>query len=106
MKRNLYLHKNKAHPSNPDSVDAIRKKFEDQNLMEKYGFNLEGDGRFYVGTVVENDYAFTVFSSKYVIDFIKNKIAPNERKYLMDATFDSLPAEYYQLLIISAEYAM
>lgn len=104
IKRTLQRHKNQQHPSDPRSVDGIREKFEDRNIMEKYGYNLEKDSKFYIGTVVEEDYAFTVFASKYVIDFIQKEIPANERSYLMDGTFDSLPTEFYQRLIISAEY--
>ena len=74
------------------------------HIMEQYGFNLERDGKFYIETVIEDHYAFTVFASKFVIDFIQEQIQPNKRHYLMDGTFDSLPSEYYQLLILSIEY--
>lgn len=104
MKRTLQRHKNQQHPTNPRSVDGIREKFEDRNIMEKYGYNLENDSKFYIGTVVEDDYAFTVFASIYVIEFIQKEIPHNARNYLMDGTFDSLPTEFYQLLIISVEY--
>lgn len=104
MQKTLQRHKNKCHPKNPRSVDGIREVFLQPQIIEKYGSNLEDDGRFYIDTIVEDDYAFTVFASKYVIDFIQEHIPPNKRHYLMDGTFDSLPKEYYQLLIISIEY--
>lgn len=104
MKRTLQRHKNQVHPQSTRSVDEIKSKFMEAAIMEKYGLNLEKDGKFYVGTVVEDDYGFTVFASKYVIDFIEEKVNPKDRHYLMDGTFDSLPSEYYQLLIISIEY--
>lgn len=65
---------------------------------------MDGDEKLYIGTVVKSKYAFTVFASKFVIDFIEKNIEPSSRKYLMDATFDSLPKDFYQLLIISIEY--
>lgn len=72
--------------------------------MEKYGYNYENDGKFYIDTVVTPHYAFTVFASNFVIDFIEKNMEHTSRNYLMDATFDSLPKEYYQLFIISIEY--
>lgn len=65
---------------------------------------MEADGDFYIDTVVEKDFAFTVFASKFVIDFIQKNIDATSRSYLMDGTFDSLPDAYYQLLVISIEH--
>lgn len=104
MKRTLLRNKNKKHPTNPSTLDDIAEKFMEPSVLEKYGMNSEGDGKFYIDTVVEEDYGFTVFASKYVIDFIQEHIPPNKRHYLMDGTFDSLPNEYYQLLIIAIEH--
>lgn len=70
--------------------------------MEKYGYNYEHDDKFYIDTVVAPTYAFSVFASKFVIDFIEKNL--ETRNYLIDATFDSLPDEFYQLLIIAVEY--
>lgn len=72
--------------------------------MEKYGYTLENDARFYAGTVSKSKYGFTVFASEFVIKFIEKNIAPKSRRYLMDGTFDKLPSPFYQLLIISIEY--
>lgn len=73
--------------------------------MEKYGHTFDGDSKFYFGTEIQKDFAFTVFASEFVINFVKNNITPRRRRYLMDGTFDSLPKGYYQLLIICIEYA-
>lgn len=72
--------------------------------IEEYGYNLDGDAKFYIDTVVAPDYAFTVFASKHTINFIEENIDPESRHYLMDATFDGLPPGFYQLLIIAIEY--
>lgn len=104
MKKTLSRYKNKIYPKVPDSIENIREKFEDMKIMEKYGYNLESDSKFYIDTVVTSHYSFTVFASKFVIDFIEKNIEPASRKFLMDATFDSLPKDFYQLLIISIEY--
>lgn len=70
--------------------------------MEKYGYNLDGDAKFYVNTIVEEDYKFTIFYSDFTKNFIEKNIGA--RNYLMDGTFDKLPLGYYQLLIISFVY--
>lgn len=72
--------------------------------MNKYGYSYELDGKFYIDTVLSPNYEFTVFASDYVINFIRENIAPASRRYQMDGTFDSLPSGFYQLLIISIEY--
>lgn len=112
MKRTLIRHKSKKYPVAPRSVEGVRETFMKPDIFEEYGLNKERDADFYIGTIChvgdeedgnDKDYAFTVFASKYVIDFIK-KMPPHQRSYLMDGTFDSLPSEYYQLLTISIEY--
>lgn len=68
--------------------------------MNKYGYTLDQDERFYIDTVVTYQYAFTLFASKFVIDFVQNHIEPRARNYLMDATFDSLPDIILQIFPI------
>lgn len=104
MQKTLERCKNKKHPKKPRSIEDIRDIFLDPNVIKQYGNNLEGDMPFYAGTVIENDYGFTVFISKFTMDFINDNIEPGLRHYLMDGTFDSLPGNFYQLLIITIEY--
>lgn len=72
--------------------------------MKEYGHTLDGDSKFYLGTEITEDYKFTIFYSEFVMNFIKENISIGSRRYMMDATFDSLPDGYYQLLIIAVEY--
>lgn len=104
IKKTLQRCKNKKYPKKPRSIEDIRDTFLDPDVIKQYGYNLEGDMQFYAGTVIENDYGFTIFISKFTMDFIENNIAPGSRHYLMDGTFDSLPGNFYQLLIITIEY--
>lgn len=104
MKRTLLRHKTKKFPKMPDSLETIRDTFLDPEIIQKFGMNYERDCKFYIDTVITDFYAFTIFASKYVIDFIEENIEPKSRNYLMDGTFDHLPKEYDQLLIISIEY--
>lgn len=104
IKRTLHNHKAKARPKVPESIQKLHDTFLEPAVLENYGYNLDGDELFYIDTVVAKDYAFTVFASQFVIDFVQSNIAPRARKYLMDGTFDSLPKDFYQLLIITVEY--
>lgn len=104
MRRTLLRHKNPTHPAGPESVDGIRDIFKQDNIMEKYGYTLDNDARFYAGTVSKTKYGFTVFASQNIINFIQTNIEPKSRRYLMDGTFNKLPSPFYQLLIISIEY--
>lgn len=104
IKKTLSRRKNQTYPNIPTTIESICTQFKDPKIMEKYGFNLENDAKFYVDTIIESDYAYTIFASKFVIDFVEENIEPKFRNYLMDGTFDSLPNGFYQLLIISIEY--
>lgn len=104
MKRNLARHKNDEYVAKANSCEEVRDIFLKKAVIEKHGYTLDGDAKFYINTVIKKDFAFTIYASKFVIDFIKEKIEPHERKYLMDGTFDCMPKYFYQLLIISVEY--
>lgn len=102
MKQTLRRNKNKSYPKKPKSLEDVREMFLDPEIIQQYGYNLEKDFRFYIDTVIENDYAFTIYASHFAINFLEKNIG--SRHYLMDGTFDSLPSEYYQLLIIAIEF--
>lgn len=104
MKKTLERSKNVIYPKIVHSLDEICKKFKDKSIMDKYGYTLDHDAPFYVGTEETLNYGFTVFKSQYVVDFINKNIEPGSRKFLMDGTFDSLPTGFYQLVIISIEH--
>lgn len=72
--------------------------------MRKYGYTLDGDSRFYIDTIVTQEYSFIIFCSQYVVNFIKDNIPVGSRHYMMDGTFGSIPKAFYQLLIIAIEY--
>lgn len=104
MKRTLQRHKNKKYPKIPKAIQDIQNQFQDPAILNEYGINLEGDSTFYIDTIIEANYAFTVFGSQFTIDFIKENIPPESRNFLLDGTFDKLPGEFYQLLIVAIEY--
>lgn len=103
VKRTIERKKNQRYPKEP-TTQEIGQVFMEPEIMNKYGYTLDGDAKFYIETIVETDYQFTIFCSQFVIDFIEKKICIGSRKYLMDGTFDKLPVGYYQMLTVSVEY--
>lgn len=104
VKKTLERHKTVQYSNVPRTIQALHDAFKDPEVYDKYGISFERDARFYIGTSVLPNHAFSVFASQFVIDFVKENIDPALRKYLMDATFGSLPRQFYQLLTITIEY--
>lgn len=104
VKRTIARKKNSVYPKIPRSIQQFQKEFLKPEILNEYGYTLDGDARFYLGTEIAEEYAFAVFYSDYVVKFIKEKIPVGSRFYLMDGTFDSLPEGVYQLLTISIAY--
>lgn len=100
--RSINRWKNEQHPKVPTSIKELEEEFKKPEIIEKYGNSYEGDGKFYIQTVLSPKCDFTVFASPFVMNFIKENI--KDRRYLMDGTFDSLPKGFYQMLTISIEY--
>lgn len=102
VERNMNRWKNEQHPKVPATIEDLADAFKKPDIIEKYGNSYEGDGKFYIQTVLSPKSNFTVFASPFVMKFIEENI--KDRRYLMDGTFDSLPKGFYQMLIISIEY--
>lgn len=102
VKRTLERNKTNQYSNVPRTILELQKEFEKPDVLNKYGFSYEGDAKFYIGTVVLPNHAFTVFASQFVIDFVQKNIA--SRKYVMDGTFGSIPKQFYQLLTITLEH--
>lgn len=100
--RNFHRWKTESRPKIPSSIKELESAFKTPEIINKYGQSYEGDGKFYIGTVLSPECDFTVFASPFVMKFIEENI--NDRRYLMDGTFDSLPKGFYQMLVISIEY--
>lgn len=79
--------------------------------MNDFGLNMRKNERFYIDTIIEKghgrepDISFTLFASLNMIELIKQYIPPQNRRYMIDGTFDITPiGSYYQLLVIHIEY--
>lgn len=105
IKRNLYRYTSEKYPKNPDSFAAVSEAFNDSHIFNEYGLNMRRNKPFYIGTVTELMYQFTLFASMDVISMIKLYINPEDRKYMMDGTFSIKPTgPYYQVLVIYIEF--
>lgn len=105
MERTLRRHKNKVHPRKPEILSDVVKAYDDQTIMFNYGLNLRKTDRFYINTVYGESFEFTLFASFQIIRLIEDHIAPENRHYSMDGTFDMTPLKcFHQLLIIHIEY--
>lgn len=107
MQRNLRRLKNVPYPKTPKNVEEISDAFKKPEIMKEFGFNLRGTDRFYMDTIeISSSSMFTIFVSHQVVAMIEDNIPPNDRHYLMDATFDVVPVGlgYYQLLIIYIQF--
>lgn len=105
MKRTIARRTNKKYPCNAESAEAIANEFKNPKTFSEFGLNLRKTEPFYIGTIeLPSKYSFTVFASKQVMSLIDKHI-PEDRKYMMDGTFDVTPLGcYYQLLVIHIEY--
>lgn len=104
MKKTLERCKSANFPKIPKSISDIKEAFMKPDIKNKYGLTLDAENYFYVDTILGDDFQFTVFASHFIINFVKEKIPPESRNFLLDGTFDSLPKSFYQLLIIAIEY--
>lgn len=101
--RTIARKKSQRYPNDP-TIQEIQQEFLKPEIMTKYGYTLDGNAKFYMDTIAESDYQFTVFCSDFVRQFVEKNIDVGSRKYLIDGTFDNLPVGYYQLMIVSIEY--
>lgn len=104
MVRKLRKNKNEIYPKIPKTPKQVRKILNKPYIQKEFCRTLDEEEAFYVDTIIESKYSFSVFASHKIISFIKAYIEPCERNYLMDGTFKIVPRQYTQLFIISIEF--
>lgn len=84
IKRQSYRIKNSTYPKIPKTFGEIKEAFEEANIHDIFGRNLDETHELYLGTVDKAAYSFIVFVSHKTIDLIEKNIPPRFRKYLID----------------------
>lgn len=105
MERNLYrIHRN-VMPQAPKTPEEIINMFAQQNIKDTFGMSLgEIKEEFHKDTIIEKNFAYTIFQSKRICNFVET-LPVSQRKYMLDGTFQSVSrGTYQQLLIIYIEY--
>lgn len=83
-------------PRSPTTPEEIITQFESSDLNRRYG-------KYYKGSVKDNEFAFTIFYSQKMIE--RMKCIRESREILIDATFRVVPqGPYRQLLIFYIAY--
>lgn len=104
MNRQLTRIKTEPRPKLPINNMKIFELFQRPDIIEKYGYTLDGSNRLYIDTVIKEQYSFCIFASFAVLNIVRSNIKPEHRRYLIDGTFNVVPRSFYQLLIISIEF--
>lgn len=104
MAPQLYRRKNKNRPKLLQTCKEIKEKFENNTVLENYGFSLDKKSKMYIDTILCENHCFCVFKSQAVIDMITHRIDKNKRHYLLDGTFKICAKPFKQLLTLSVEY--
>lgn len=96
--------KTEPRPKIPGNNMQILELFQSPDIIEKYGLTLDKSARFYIDTVLSEQYSFTIFASFAILNLVRRNIDPEQRHYLIDGTFKVVPRTFYQLLIVSIEF--
>lgn len=101
MERQLRRIKNQTFPASPTNGNEIITIFSDVEMLNLFGKTKHDEPAiFYKGTLVHRDYTCTFFASDKIIAMIGENLDPNNRKYLMDATFKIVPVGCFSQILI------
>lgn len=104
MNRQLSRIKTEPRPKIPGNNMQILELFQSPDIIEKNGLTLDKSARFYIDTVLSEQYSFIIFASFAILNLVRRNIDPEQRHYLIDGTFKVVPRTFYQLLIVSIEF--
>lgn len=105
IERQLYRLRDKEHPPIPETNEEIQTTLRKPVIFEEYGKAFgKNNPHFYLGSDINENYAFHVFVSFDCVNMTEKYITPEHRNYSMDGTFNITPSKFQQLLIISIEY--
>lgn len=103
MAPQLYRRKYKNRPKLKNlDCDQIKTSFQNESILKKYGLTLDGKSKFYVDTILCEDYSFCVFKSETIMKMISENVT--QRRFLIDGTFKTAAKPFSQCVTISVEY--
>lgn len=108
MRRHLIHIKQEKYPKNPMNFSEIIEVYKNKEIESKFTMSrYEENEKFYIDTIVEEDFAYSLFVSPTISNAIKGRTNLEQRNYIIDGTFNIVPIskQYKQLLIIHIIHA-
>lgn len=108
IERTLRNHRKTKYGKSPNTLEDIEREFKNENVFRDLGLSkFHEHGVLYNGIKIEKDYCNCFFSSEKSIKLVKENLEPNERFFIMDATFRITPhGEFQQVLIIHVQFGI
>lgn len=103
MRRHSQRIKNNFMPKSPSSFKDILKMFQENKIMKEFGMSrYEKDEKFYYNTIIEENFAYSIFMSPTICSIINSWENNEPRNYLMNETFSITPTGsiFKQIIII------
>lgn len=101
--------KREKYEASPNSIDEIRKAFENPDTLRDLGTSKEREKRIlFKYAHEEENFSYCVLHSPKSIDLILDNLTPEERFFLIDGTFKITPMSsvFKQVLIIHAQFGI
>lgn len=103
MRRNLHSIKSRIFPKSPQNFQDISNIFKKKEIFDEFGKSRhQKDKDFYRHTIIEANFAYTIFMSPTIHNTISGWDDLQPRHFLMDGTFAITPCGgiFKQLIII------
>lgn len=82
-------------------MSEISAAFQEEEILKTFGYTFGDENLFFDGVEQHESHSFCVFSSKSMINLIRQHIAPENMHVLIDGTFKTCPlGPFNQLLIL------
>lgn len=103
--RSMYRARQVNLPKNAIDAESVHTAFLNEDIFKKYGKTADGKSFFKSAVNIDGQFAYVIFMSDDICRLISDAIPVQQRKYLMDATFQICPyGVFNQLLIIYISY--